>query len=319
MKCKSLLYLTIVTCLYSQTQAWAESPPPSSVNVDVPAQSEVPDAKPEDTTKITPPAATVPPANEATNEANAPVPEESKNSAPEPTSLPVIPAETVSEEKPAEAAKESAPVFKLDSEEQKRAYASGVGMAKYIEDQIAEQKLLHMTLDKDILLAGMMDAFNHQQKMSDNEVRDTLSVFDEQVKVLTAAENDKRLVTSNTYITNFSQREGAKKSQKGFYYIVESDGEGSNITDNSTVAIRFKGTLIDGTVVDEPSVQNANQIFRVKNMMPALRDTVKLLHAGGKIQVLIPPSLVEDTVRLEHPVPVNSLLIYSMEIVDVTG
>ncbi|WP_425591296.1 FKBP-type peptidyl-prolyl cis-trans isomerase N-terminal domain-containing protein [Buttiauxella agrestis] len=62
-------------------------------------------------------------------------------------------------------------------------------MAKYIEDQIAEQKLLHMTLDKDILLAGMMDAFNHQQKMSDNEVRDTLSVFDEQVKVLTAAEN----------------------------------------------------------------------------------------------------------------------------------
>ncbi|MGK7286072.1 FKBP-type peptidyl-prolyl cis-trans isomerase N-terminal domain-containing protein [Buttiauxella agrestis] len=225
----------------------------------------------------------------------------------------------MSEEKPAEAAKESAPVFKLDSEEQKRAYASGVGMAKYIEDQIAEQKLLHMTLDKDILLAGMMDAFNHQQKMSDNEVRDTLSVFDEQVKVLTAAENDKRLVTSNTYITNFSQREGAKKSQKGFYYIVESDGEGSNITDNSTVAIRFKGTLIDGTVVDEPSVQNANQIFRVKNMMPALRDTVKLLHAGGKIQVLIPPSLVEDTVRLEHPVPVNSLLIYSMEIVDVTG
>lgn len=175
MKCKSLLYLTIVTCLYSQTQAWAESPPPSSVNVDVPAQAEVPDAKPEDTTKITPPAAT------------------------------------------------------------------------------------------------------------------------------------------------FSQREGAKKSQKGFYYIVESDGEGSNITDNSTVAIRFKGTLIDGTVVDEPSVQNANQIFRVKNMMPALRDTVKLLHAGGKIQVLIPPSLVEDTVRLEHPVPVNSLLIYSMEIVDVTG
>ena len=232
MKCKSLLYLTIVTCLYSQTQAWAESPPPSSVNVDVPAQAEVPDAKPEDTTKITPPAATVPPANEA----NAPVPEESKNSAPEPTSLPVIPAETVSEEKPAEAAKESAPVFKLDSEEQKRAYASGVGMAKYIEDQIAEQKLLHMTLDKDILLAGMMDAFNHQQKMSDNEVRDTLSVFDEQVKVLTAAENDKRLVTSNTYITNFSQREGAKKSQKGFYYIVESDGEGSNITDKSTGA-----------------------------------------------------------------------------------
>ncbi|MCS3601925.1 FKBP-type peptidyl-prolyl cis-trans isomerase FkpA [Buttiauxella sp. BIGb0471] len=281
--------------------------------MDVPAKPEVADAKPEDTTKITPPAATVPPANEA----NAAVPEENKNSAPESTSLPVIPAETVSEETPTEAAKESAPVFKLDSEEQKRAYASGVGMAKNIEDQIAAQKLLHITLDKDILVAGMMDAFNHQQKMSDNDVHNTLSVFDEQIKVLTAAQNDKRLATSNTYIANFSQREGAKKSQKGFYYIVESKGEGSNITDDSTVAIRFKGTLIDGTVVDEPSVQNANQIFRVKNMMPALRDTVKLLHAGGKIQVLIPPSLVEGTVRLEHPVPVNSLLIYSMEVVDV--
>ncbi|MFP2516958.1 FKBP-type peptidyl-prolyl cis-trans isomerase N-terminal domain-containing protein [Buttiauxella agrestis] len=220
---------------------------------------------------------------------------------------------------PDEVVKESSTALKLDSEEQKRAYASGVGLAHYIEDQIAEQKLLHITLDKDILLAGMMDTFNHEEKMSDNMVRTTLSVFNEQIKILTAAENEKRLAVSKMYITDFSQRDGAKKSLKGFYYLIENKGEGSAITDNSTVAIRYKGTLIDGTIIDEPSAQNVNQIFHVKDMMPALRDTIKVLRKGGKIQVVIPPSLAQDTIRLAHPIPTNSLLIYSMEVVGSNG
>lgn len=222
----------------------------------------------------------------------------------------------VAQEKAKEAAPKP-PVMALDSEEQKRAYASGVGLAHYIENQITEQKDLHITLNKDILIAGMMDAFNHQQKMDDSEVQQTLEVFDEQVKILKAAESDKRLVQNKTYVANFSQREGVKKSQKGFYYLVEEKGEGNGISDNSMVAVQYKGTLIDGTVVDEPSVQNSNQILRVKDMMPAMRDTIKLLRKGGKLQIVIPPTLVESTVKLPHPVAANSTLLYTLEVNDI--
>ena len=226
----------------------------------------------------------------------------------------------LAEEKAPEMAKETppaTPILKLDSEEQKRAYASGVGLAHYIEDQIAEQKELHITLDKDILISGMMDAFNHQEKMSNSDVQLTLTVFDEQIKVLKAAENQKRLEKNEAFVANFAQQDGVKKSQKGFYYLVETNGEGGVISDNSTVTVHYKGTLIDGSVINEPSVQNASQIFQVKEMMPAMRDTIKLLHKGGKLQVVIPPALVENTVKLSPPVPVNSALIYTLEVNDI--
>ncbi|MFJ3458594.1 hypothetical protein ACIPMZ_16740 [Scandinavium goeteborgense] len=76
---------------------------------------------------------------------------------------------TMMQEKPAKTGKETStpPVgFSLDSEEQKRAYASGIGLAHYIDDQIAQQKMLHITLNRDNLLSGIMDTFLHQQKMS---------------------------------------------------------------------------------------------------------------------------------------------------------
>lgn len=241
-----------------------------------------------------------------------------------PGALPLAPATTitptvVAPEQPVEKVKENPPEPKLvlDSEEQKRAYASGVALAHYIEGQLSEQKQLHVTLDKDILISGMMDTFHHKGQMTDSDVHTTLAVFDEQLKILTAAENDKRLVTNNAYVDEFSQHDGVKKSLKGFYYLILDRGEGKNISDSTMVTVHYKGTLIDGSVVDGAQEQNANQVFRVENLMPALRDTIKVIHKGGKLQVVIPAYLVPGTVRLAHPVPQNSALVYTMEVIEV--
>lgn len=230
-----------------------------------------------------------------------------------PPAAPVV--EKSSDEKVAKPVVQSS--LALDSEEQKRAYASGVALAHYIEDQVAQQKALHITLNKDILISGMMDTFNHQGKMSDGDVNATLSVFDEQLKVLLAAEGNKRLAENNAFLADYAQQNGVRKSLKGFYYRIEDKGEGREINDSTQVAVRYHGALIDGTVVDQLATQNANQIFRVEDMIPALRDTIKVLHKGGRIEVVIPPSLVPKNLRLAHPVPENAVLIYTMDVIDV--
>lgn len=220
-------------------------------------------------------------------------------------------------DKPTEVKVTQAPVINPDSEEQKRAYASGVRIANDIVKQLAQQKAMHITLDKNLLIAGMMDAFHHQEKMSESDINLTLSVFDEQLKVLTLAEDDKRQKANLAYVENFSESENVKKSPKGYYYLIEEKGEGVDIGDNTLVAVRFKVTLIDGTVIDQPAVENANQIMRVKNMMPALRDTIKTLHKGASIQIVIPPSLVQNAVTQRQNIPENSALIYTLNVVDV--
>lgn len=206
--------------------------------------------------------------------------------------------------------------FSLNSEEQKRAYASGVAMAKYIEAQIVEQKALHITLDKDILLAGITDTFNQREKMSPQDVQATLTAFDEQVKILTQAATAKEQGAEKAFIEEFAKRPGVKKTAKGLYYLVENKGEGAVIKDTNQVEVAYKGELLDGTRVDGPQIENANQIFRVADMPPVLRDAVKLVRKGGKVTIVFPPAAVGKNSEEGKP---KSVVIYTVSVVNVNN
>lgn len=210
-----------------------------------------------------------------------------------------------------------APALLLESEEQKRAYASGVILAHLIEEQLAQQKSLHITLNKNILLAGIADTFTHQVKMSDNEIRQTMAVFDEQVRVLTQAQSEKKHAEDKVYVEAFSKREGVKKTKQGLLYHIDNLGEGSALKDTDTVQVSYKGTLVDGTVVDAPKIDNANEIFRVANMPPVLRDSVKLIREGGQVTVVIPPATLEKPKGGQDVSPLNTVVIYTISVVAV--
>lgn len=204
--------------------------------------------------------------------------------------------------------------FKLDSEEQKRAYASGIALGHYIEAQIAQQKELHITLDKNIMLAGVADAFNKQEKMNEKEVRDTLLVLEEQINVLTEDKNNKRIAADKTWMEQFAKREGVKKTKQGLLYLIINKGSGPALQSTDIVELSFKGTLVDGTVVDGPKVDNAYQVFKVDNIPPLLRDSVKLIRKGGEIQIAIPPSAIKVPDGSKKP---EFVVIYTISVIDV--
>ncbi|RJT44351.1 FKBP-type peptidyl-prolyl cis-trans isomerase N-terminal domain-containing protein [Rahnella woolbedingensis] len=212
-----------------------------------------------------------------------------------------------------------APAQMLDSEEQKRAYASGVMLAHFIEEQLANQKSLHITLNKNILLAGIADTFSHQEKMSDEEVHTTMTVFDEQVKVLTLAQNQKKQAQDKAYVEAFAKREGVKKTKQGLLYRIDKKGDGPALKDTDNVEVSYKGTLVDGTVVDGPKIDNANEIFRVANMPPVLRDGVKLIRKGGQVTVVIPPATVEKVKDDNGESPLDTVVIYTITLMNVAS
>ncbi|QLK62934.1 hypothetical protein GE278_20225 [Enterobacteriaceae bacterium Kacie_13] len=209
------------------------------------------------------------------------------------------------------------PVLSLNSEEQKRAYASGVALGQYVENQITQQRALHITLDKDLLLAGITDTFNHQEKMSVQDVQETLMAFDEQVKILLLAEVAKKQEADKAFIDQFAKRPGVKKTSKGLYYLIEDKGEGAAINDSNQVEVAYKGERVDGTVVEAPQIENSNPIFRVANMPPVLRDSVKLIRKGGKIKVVVPSGVLEsDNAAAKQN---NMVMIYTISVVNVNN
>lgn len=290
----------------SDNNAAAIAPAAPAVPLTTPQTPEAPaPALPDVTPPATPDAQPAAPADAVTT-----LPLTHATAEPEPEPEPV-------KEPAAEVAPEPEKVaFSLNSEEQKRAYASGVAMAKYIEAQIVEQKALHITLDKDILLAGITDTFNQREKMSPQDVQATLTAFDEQVKILTQAATAKEQGAEKAFIEEFAKRPGVKKTAKGLYYLVENKGEGAVIKDTNQVEVTYKGELLDGTMVDGPQIDNANQIFRVADMPPVLRDAVKLVRKGGKVTIVIPPADVGKNSEAGKP---KSMVIYTVSVVNVNN
>lgn len=231
-------------------------------------------------------------------------------------SLPVESA-TVTPPKVTEAVKQAEPALSLDSEEQKRSYATGVAMAHYIQDNIARQKSLHMTLNRELLLAGMNDTFNNTLKMNEQDIKVTLTALEEQVKILTHAEEAKKQAAGALFLDNFAKREGVKKTTKGLLYLIDNKGEGDALKDTDKVVLRYKGTLTDGTVVDGPNIDDANEIFLVANMPPVLSDAVKLIRKGGQITIVIPPGTVKSAANNTGKSPDDTVLIYTISILDV--
>lgn len=287
----------------------APAPAPAVDPEPVPAPASAPVPAPEQTPE---PVATQAPAAETTlptapADITPPAPEPAKNIIPEEVTAESINAAGIA----------PAPAQMPDSEEQKRAYASGVMLAHFIEEQLANQKSLHITLNKNILLAGIADTFAHQGKMTDEDIRATMSAFDEQVKVLTQAQNEKKQAEDKAYVDAFAKREGVKKTRQGLLYFIDNKGEGAALKDTDTVQVNYKGVLVDGTVVDAPKIDNAYEVFRVATMPPVLRDSVKLIRKGGQITVVIPPATLEKTKDARGESPLNNVVIYTISVVDV--
>lgn len=204
-------------------------------------------------------------------------------------------------------------VFQSDSEEQRRSYASGVALARYIDDVIAQQKELHITLRKDIMLKAISDTFNHQGKMSEQDVNATLQTLDEQIKILIQDRNSKRAVADNAWLKEFSERDGVKKTGKGLLYLIKNKGKGAELKETDTVEVSYQGTLIDGVVVNEPQADGTHRILRVVNLPPVLHDCVKLIRKGGEVQLVITPAVDVSSGSVKQ----DAVIIYTLSATDV--
>ena len=90
----------------------------------------------------------------------------------------------------------------------------------------------------------------------------------------------KRYITANK-IT------GLEKTSTGLYYKKIAQGSGVPITPNSLITVAYKGKLTNGTIFDE----SASYESYLYNLIPGWQEGVVEIQKGGKIRLIIPPSL----------------------------
>lgn len=102
----------------------------------------------------------------------------------------------------------------------------------------------------------------------------------------------------------------ATQHSSGFFYNITDMGSGDTPDLCSSIAIQYKGTLLNGTVFDQST---SNVSFILKDLIIGWQKGLQLIHKGGKIILYIPPSLAYGSSAVGS-VPANSTLIFTVDL-----
>ncbi len=105
----------------------------------------------------------------------------------------------------------------------------------------------------------------------------------------------------------------ATKHCSGMYYSIDVAGSGATANICSTVGVKYKGQLTNGTVFD----QSATTVtFPLDNLIEAWKKGIPIIKTGGKIKLYCPPSLAYGS-QAVGTIPANSILIFEVELTNV--
>ena len=107
----------------------------------------------------------------------------------------------------------------------------------------------------------------------------------------------------------------AVKDVSGLYYIQTVVGTGVSPTVASTVEIKYKGTLTDGTIFDQTATDKTVS-YSLSGLIKGWQIGIPLMKKGGKATFLIPSNLGYGS-RDMGVIPPNSVLIFDIELIDV--
>ena len=103
-------------------------------------------------------------------------------------------------------------------------------------------------------------------------------------------------------------------SANGVYYKILQEGSGANVSITDTIAVYYKGQLLNGVVFDETKEKIV--VFPLKRLIKGWQIGLPFCKQGGKIRLIIPSSLAYSIRNLGIITP-NSILVFDVEVVEI--
>jgi FKBP-type peptidyl-prolyl cis-trans isomerase FklB len=209
-------------------------------------------------------------------------------------------------------AQEAPPVFKTPLAA--TGYAVGVDMVRNFKSQ-------SVPFDLEQIIRGMRDAAaGGKLLLPDAEVKRLVSQLEAEVrqKMLAArkAEADVNLRTSTEFLKANAGKPGVVTLASGLQYRIEKTGSGAKAGNDATVLVNYRGMLIDGTVFDA-SPEGKPAAFKVASVIPGWREALKLISAGSKWTLFVPPQLAYGERGAGGVIGPQQALQFEVEVVEV--
>lgn len=181
-------------------------------------------------------------------------------------------------------------------------------------------------IDFDDLLNGIKTIYlNRNPKISVDEGNDILNKFFDEVKKrkeeADKKEMEENLKIANDYLKENKSKEGVQSTESGLQYrvitSVESGDPRETPTSHSRVKCHYEGKLVDGSVFDSSYQRENPATFSLEQVIPGWTEGLQLMSVGEKYEFTIPPQLGYGEVGVPGHIPGNSVLIFTVELLEI--
>ena len=201
-------------------------------------------------------------------------------------------------------------------------YLLGVNYGIMFKQQGFAEKL--SDIDMAAMKKGMEDAlkaelpkgyndttFAKQFKISPYEMN---RIFNGYLKKKSDYKAEVNRVKGEKFLADNALKENVDTTETGLQYTIITEGAAEKVAKNDTVTVKYKGTLIDGTVFDEGEIPG--HVSGSRGLITGFDEGIRLVGEGGKAIIYIPSELAYGE-RGNRGIAPNSTLIFDVEVIKV--
>lgn len=203
----------------------------------------------------------------------------------------------------------------LTDEKTRLSYAAGSALGLDIQALMVERQGWGVGVDRDGLLAGVIDSVSGRLKLPQTELKQLMEKADATASAAREKQLNAQEKQDNEYLTKFIKQKGVEKSPMGFWYRVDYAGD-APIAKDSVIEVVVKETLTDGTVIQDMDLAGKVLSQPLSAYPPLFREAIGLLKNHGSLTLVVPPALAYGAVGYPPKVPPNATMVYVLRIED---
>ncbi len=163
-----------------------------------------------------------------------------------------------------------------------------------------------------VVLAGMSLSACVFDLSDDDKEKPVVRAVDE-----CPARDAENLAKMQAFLDANKQKAGVKVTDSGLQYRVLQEGTGTRKpTWASTVQVRYRGTLIDGTVFDETRAGEAPAEFEAGGVIKGWQEALTMMKEGDKWEVAIPIELAYGC-QGKGSIKPDQVLVFDIELLKI--
>ena len=155
--------------------------------------------------------------------------------------------------------------------------------------------------------------FVKQFKVDPNRMNDLFNNYLEKRHSGVAMMNKQK---GEKFLESNGKKDGVVTTGSGLQYKIIEAGNDVKAGPRDTVWVRYKGSLLDGTVFDEVAADADPIRLTLNRVIPGWTEGLQLVGEGGKIDLFIPYELGYGE-QGNQAIPGNSTLIFNVEVTKV--